>query len=116
MKGTTKSRTRLQRQYQALRQLKNAKTKKVRCAILQKGGNELTTCLSECALNVIKGHVPLTDAQFKKLKRLRSPLQQLASKKISLKRKRRLLEQKGGFLSSLITPLIGVVAKSVLGL
>ena len=117
MKITTKSRTRLQRQYQALRQLRKTKNKKLRCAILKKGGNELTTCLCECALNVIKGHVPLTKVQFKKLKRMKRPLQQLTNKKISLKKKRRILEQKGGaLLPNIITPLIGALASSVLGL
>lgn len=117
MKITTRSKTRLQRQYQALRQLGKTKHKKLRSAILKKGGNELITCLCECGLNIIKGHVPLTKAQFKKLKRLRRPLQQIANKKISLKKKRRVLEQKGGFfLPSLLAPIIGVLAKSVLGL
>ena len=117
MNITTKSRKRLQKQYQALRQLKETKNKKLRNAILQEGGKELIDCLCECVLNVIKGHVPLTKAQFKKLKRQRRPLEELANKKTSLKKKRRLLEQKGGILlPSLIAPLIGALAKGVLGL
>jgi len=66
-------------------------------------------CISECAKNVLKGNVPLTDRQKTKLRRSRKDLRALSIKKTALRNKRRIL-QKGGFLSALLPPVLGVLA------
>jgi len=71
-------------------------------------------CVSECAKNIIKGNVPLNPAQLQRLRRDRSNVRVLASKKTSLKKKRRVL-QKGGFLGALLPPVLGVLGSLLLG-
>lgn len=71
--------------------------------------NRLITCLSECAGNLIKGNVKLTDRQMKTLKRKRYDLRSLAKKSASIKSKRQIL-QKGGFLAALIPPVVSALA------
>jgi len=66
-------------------------------------------CVSECAKNVLKGTVPLTNAQMSKLRPKRQDLRALAVKKTSLTKKRKII-QKGGFLSALLTPALSVLA------
>ena len=51
-------------------------------------------------------NVPLKPTQLRRLRRERSNVRVLASKKTSLKKKRRIL-QKGGFLGALLPPVLG---------
>ena len=60
-------------------------------------------CVSECAKNVLKGNVPLSNAQMSKLRPMRQDLRALSVKKTSLTKKRKII-QKGGFLSALLAP------------
>jgi len=70
-------------------------------------------CISECAKNVLKGNVPLTDRQKMKLRRSQNDLRELSTKKTALQNKRRIL-QKGGFLTALLPPILGVLANLLL--
>ena len=69
--------------------------------------------ISECAKNVLKVNVPLSDRQKTKLRRSRHDLIALSVKKTSLRKKRRIL-QKGGFLTALLPPILGVLANLLL--
>jgi len=61
----------------------------------------------ECALNTIKGTVPLENSQKKKLSKYKKLLRYLATKKASTKRKREILIQHGkGILPFLIPAAI----------
>ncbi len=66
---------------------------------------KLVECFCECAKNVLKGCVPLTARQFKRLRRWKKTLQTLSIKKPSLKNKKKLLQQ-GGFLGALLPPVL----------
>ena len=50
-------------------------------------------CISECAKNVLKGNVPLTDRQKTKLRRSQNDLRELLIKKTALRNKRRILQK-----------------------
>lgn len=73
--------------------------------------------ISEIALNLLKGNmlIPTCTPSFKRLKPHKSKLLYLTHKKPSLKQKKQVLNQKGGFLpalASLIAPLaIGLLGK-----
>lgn len=86
--------------------------KKAKKQLLLEGGKSLQLCLRECALNVIRGNVPLSKHQFKKLQKFKKYLRQLSQKKTSLKRRLH-IEQRGGFLSSLLLPILGSVIAQV---
>jgi len=77
---------------------------------VRKCDREFIDCVSECAKNVIKGNVSLTDRQKARLRRNRNDLRAVSLKKTSLRKKRHIV-QKGGFLTALIPPVVGLFAK-----
>lgn len=81
-------------------------------AIIREADDGLIICLCEIVKNVIRGNVKITNHQKKKLRSKKSSLRKLASRKHSVKSKRKII-QSGGFLN-LIAPLLGAVAKLIL--
>ena len=81
---------RVQREIDFLKVLCKASPKQ-RCGIIEGANNELIKVICECALNCLKGNVPLTTAQRQKLCRHKQKLQTLADKKYPIKKKRKLL-------------------------
>ena len=94
----------LEEKFEKLRLLKES-SPKVRKRILKDCNSSLLYCLCECALNVLKGTVPLEKAQKKRLGRFKHKLRKLASKKTRVKIKKRLV-QTGGFIGALLTPVL----------
>ena len=86
---------------------------KIRKEILKQGGKPLQQCLRECAVNVLRGNVPLSKRQLSSLKKHKKQLRELAKKKTSNK-KRLQIEQRGGFLASLLLPIVGSIASAVI--
>lgn len=85
-------------------------------ALLRKCPNSLIKSVCECALNVLKGNVPLTKRQKNKLSPYKRTLRKLGDKKVPLFKKRRLLVQKGeGFLSLLIPVAVSVLSSLIHG-
>ena len=74
--------------------------------VLRDGGASLMNCLCEISHNILKGNVPLTMSQKKKLSPYKHTLRQLTNnQKISLVKKKHLV-QRGGFLSALLGPVL----------
>ena len=99
---------RLRRNLPALTALYRGSTQQRR-NILQSASKDLILTFCEIALNVLRGNVPLTAEQFKKLKKLKTKIKLCADKKTSLARKRKAI-QTGGFLLPLLSvalPLLG---------
>ena len=95
---------------------------KFRKKIIQEAPAELVNCISECCQNVLKGNVPLSSAQKQKLHSKRQQLRLLANKKVSVKKKKIILNQKGGFfplialaplLAKAILPIAGEIIKPI---
>lgn len=84
----------------------NAKQRK---ALILNINPNLLKCLCECSLNVLKGNVKLTSNQKKQLSRHKRTLRTLVDRKISTKRKKKIL-QKGGFLPALLAPILSTLA------
>ena len=80
---------------------------------VRKCNKEFLDCISECAKNVLNGNVPLTDRQKTRLRRRSNDLRALSVKKTSLRKKRRIL-QKGGFLTALLPPVLGILSSLLL--
>lgn len=72
--------------------------------LLRKCPNSLVKCVCECALNLLKGNIPITHRQKSKLIPYKRTLRKLSNKKIPLFKKRRLLVQKGDGLLSILLP------------
>ena len=90
-------------------------TPQTRKKLVKDSPSEVINCVSECCQNVLKGNVHLSSAQKKKLYPNRQHLRRLASKSISVKKKKHILNQKGGFLSLLAPALLPLLGKAVIG-
>ena len=85
---------------------------KRRKRLLQQAPKDELTSLFEICLNIIRGNIPLNSTHYKKLKRHRTLLRTLGDKSVSLQRKKRLVNQKGGAIGT----VVGTIASLVLPL
>ena len=79
---------------------------------------DLIQCLSECALNILKGNVTLKPAEKARLTMYRQKLRKVADKKVSLKQKHKIVQTVGfapALLAPLLAPVIAPLAKQVIG-
>ena len=68
------------------------------------------TAICECCLNLLKGVIPLTPRQKRRLARYKAHLRALANKRVSRKKKKQYLNQKGGsLLTALLPPVLRVL-------
>lgn len=101
---------RLNRNLQAIQTLSNSKRKQ-RDILLQHANRDLIDCVCDCAHNILKGNVPLKEAEFKYLNKYRCSLRKLSNKKLKSKeRKDLIINQRGGFLPQLLIPVISVAS------
>ncbi len=103
---------RIRNQAPLLKQLSKAKPNFAK-AVIKAANKDLLDSLAECSLNVLKGTVPLSPCQKKRLQRHKHCLRQVSNKRVSRERKRKVL-QTGGFLASLLSPIVGILG-SLLG-
>jgi len=75
--------------------------------LLKSASEDNILALKEIAHNLLTGN--LNVPEIKKLKRHRQSIRKFVKKKSSLKSKRKLLIQKGGFLPLMITPLLSAI-------
>ncbi|GFW09889.1 iron-uptake system-binding protein [Trichonephila clavipes] len=95
-----------------LKLLAKSKTKR---KILQKCPNSLIKAVCECALNTLKGNVPLTKHHKRRLAPFKQVIRKLGDKSVPLYKKRKVLIQKGeGFLSFLIPAAVSVISSLIL--
>ena len=83
-------------------------------AILRGADNDLIKCLSECAVNILKGGVAFDREQKTKLIKHKEKIRKLATKKISLKNKHKII-QTGGFAAALLAPLLKPIIAPLAG-
>ena len=69
--------------------------------------------VSECIQNLLEGNVPLDAKVLRQMKKHKTLLRSLAKKCYPVKKKKRILKQKGGFIGTLI-PLAISAATSLL--
>lgn len=100
--------------YGYLKRLAKTRTKQQRTKILRDGGADLTKCICECVLNVMKENVPLNKEQVNRLRAHQNSLRQIANTKTSLKAKRNIINQQGGFLAPILIPVLSSLASSLL--
>ena len=86
-----------------------------RQSFLKKCDKEIIDCFSECAKNVLKSNVPLKKRQYECLRRQKKNVRALARKGTSLRVKRRIVQQRGGFLASLLVPAITALGSVLAG-
>lgn len=86
-----------------------------RLAILKTADKNLIKCLCGCALNLVKGNVPVTPILRRKLGKYKKSIRALAHRRGSWKAKKKVLLQRGGgFVPLLLGPILSAVLTSVL--
>ena len=82
---------------------------KLRQLLIESGPPSLITSICECALNLLLA-LPLTPRQKRHLARYKTHLRGLANKKVSRKKNKKLLNQKGGnLIKALLPPVLSVL-------
>jgi len=79
----------------------------LRKVILRTANDDFINTLCEIALNILQGKIPLTPSQHTRLRRQKKDLRLLANKTVLIsKKKKRLINQTGGFLLPLLSVAI----------
>ena len=85
-----------------------------RKTLLQEAKPEVIKILSDCALNILKGKLLLTQQEKRKLQPHKKKLRTLANKRTSVKAKKKILQQ-GGFLPAFLIPILAAVGGNLAG-
>ena len=99
----------MKKQAVCLQMLIKTKNAKLRKAILEHADSDLIRALCECAHNILRGNVKMTPREKTRLRKYQTKLRLIARKNVSVKQKRRHLQQTGGFLPALLAPLAASV-------
>lgn len=108
-----RSRTINKRHADILRALQHFSAKE-RAAFFRAADTKLVRCVCECVFNVLCGNVPIHSKHKIELKKHASVLRKLVEKKNgrrNLVHKRRLIMQNGGFLPTLLIPILKTLAQ-----
>ena len=96
--------------------LNRYKSTKLRRPIIANADADLLSALAECAYNILKKNIPLSDLQRQRLSKYRTKLRELSQRRTLAARRRRILLQRqlgegqsGGFLSAFLAPLASSV-------
>jgi len=103
--------TRVTSNYHHLQVFKTAKFQ-LRKAIITNCDGELVKAIIECVLNVLQDNVKITPCQ-KKLQKFKGKLRAIADRRVSLSGKKQLINQRGGFLVPLLSPILPTVASLI---
>jgi len=93
---------RVKTNYHTLQVLKKADSK-LRKAIISKCNKEVVHCKSKCILNVLNGNIKLTGCDTRKLQKHKAALRKISDNHVPLSAKKKLIEQRGGFLLPLLS-------------
>ena len=99
---------------QELENLSKVKDITKRNNLIKKSEDCVIDAISEIALNCLNGNIPLHDCDFKSLSKYQAILRKI-SKLDSVKKRKYLISQKGGFLSLLIPPALSLITSVVGG-
>ena len=100
---------RMKRSLPYLQILAEAKPK-LRKILIKNLPESVVTAICECCLNTLKGVIPLTPRQKRRLAPYKTQLRALANGKVSRKRKKAYLTQRGGsFLPSILPAALGAL-------
>ena len=88
--------------------------KSLQNAVLENAKNDLIECICDISLNFLKGTAPISKQYKKRLTQHKTSYCMLADRKLSLKKKRNII-QSGGFLPALLGAVIPILG-SLFGL
>ena len=87
-------------------------TPRARKHIIRDADKSLINSVSECCLNVLNGHVPLTAKQKSRLSKHKAKLRKLAERGAGVRKRKKILIQSGdGLLSALLVPVAALLGR-----
>ena len=92
-----------------LKKFKRANSLKRKKILQQNLNKDFIHCICECCKNILNGNIKLTSRQLKDIRRRKHILRELIVKRISLAKKRKLI-QRGGFLGAILGPIVSVLS------
>ena len=111
--GKRKQRQRIQLEDRGVNSLKTISRLPPKCKkrrhLIRNLSSKVVKKLSETVHNLLKGRVPLSPSQYKKLKKHQKSLKRFKNKSLSIKKKKHLL-QRGGFLTPLLAAAIPILS------
>lgn len=93
--------------------LAESKNPKRRRLLVEWAGKNDLDAISEISLNTLRGNVKLSPSTYKKIQKYKKALRTLALKKASIKKRKQIIKQQGGFLPFLIPAALLVVSSIV---
>jgi hypothetical protein len=87
---------------------------KLRKLLIDNVPPNVITAICECSLNLLKGVIPLTPRQKRRLARYKTHRRSLANKKVTRKQKKKHHNKKGGNSLTALLPLVLSVLGSLL--
>lgn len=93
--------------------LSKTKCPKKRNLLVDMANKEQIDAISEIILNTLKNNVPLKTRDKNKLRPYKQTLRNLAKKSTSLKKRKHILKQRGGFLSFLLPLALTTLANII---
>ena len=85
---------------------------KIRKAILTNADKELVEVICQCVFNMLSGNIQLNEQEKKNLSKYKNTLRAIVARS-SLKEKKKILVQKGGFLQFLIPAAITGISQII---
>jgi len=67
--------------------------------------------ISEISKNVLNGNIPIDEKNRKILRRYKAQLREIRKKTLTLKRRKTIINQKGGLVPGLLVPAVGFLAQ-----
>ena len=101
--------SRMKRNLYALKMLSKA-PKHIRHAILNNASRDLILALDEVIHNVMLGSVDFNRKDLKKLKKQKNRIGRIWDEDTPLKMKKQLLKQNGGFLPTMLPPVLALLS------
>lgn len=101
---------RLKKYSSYLRTLHEASPKLRQSMLKHNKDDGFVCCISEICFNVLKGMIELSARQKQQLSRKKHALRFLTLRRVSKKRKRKLI-QSGGFIGALLGPIVAILGQ-----
>ena len=98
--------------YPTLKRLSNAKSLKQRKLILSTAKNCVYKAICEIVHNILIGNIPLSCYRKKQLVKHKGQLRNLTKSKLSLEKKKQII-QKGGFLTTILGAVLPLLTEIV---
>jgi hypothetical protein len=96
--------------------LSKNKKKKQRNQLIDIANGSQIKSVTECVMNLLSGNIPLSKHQLSQLKKHRKQMRELTKRQLSIKRKKQILKQKGGFLGAILPLAVSAIGSLLPGL